>query len=131
MSAETPIVPPIDSTTTTPVSPAPGPERPALVIDGAVRIPAGIVDSESFRRRTASAEFPAGVHVAWREGALWIETPAGPCLSRVRPDLRLPPVPQTEAAVVIDGELWIPTSVVDRESFHQWVLSQEYPKCVR
>jgi Uma2 family endonuclease len=101
------------------------------VIDGEVRIPPGIVDAESLRRWTASAEFPAGVRAGWREGALWIETAAGPCLSRFNPQFPLAPVPQSGAAVVIDGELWVPSSVVDLESFRRWAQSQEYPRSVR
>jgi hypothetical protein len=75
--------------------------------------------------------FPAGLKAVWRDGTLWLDTPAGPSLYRFNPPLNLAPVRETGAAVVIDGELWIPTSVVDLKSFRQWVPSEEFPRSVR
>ncbi len=33
--------------------------------------------------------------------------------------------------MVIDGEFWIPTSVVDLESFRRWILLGEWPSPIR
>jgi hypothetical protein len=102
-----------------------------LVIDGQWRVPAGIVDEESFRRWSLSPEFPTGLRASWRNGTLWIETPDGPTMSGVTLAPTPPPVPNTGAAVVIDGEVWVPTWVVDLESFRHWIRTLEYPRCVR
>jgi Uma2 family endonuclease len=131
MSMDIPAVPPVDTTTAAPAPMVPGPGGLALMIDGQWRVPAGIVDAESFRRWSLSAEFPGALQASWHDGKLWIETPAGPSLGRLNSGRDIAPVPSTGAAVVLDGEVWVPTWVVDLASFRRWVLSQEYPRCVR
>src|ERR1700722_13768418 len=83
MSTDIPAVPPIDTTTAAPAPMVPGPGGLALVIDGQWRVPAGIVDAESFRRWSLSAEFPGALQASWHDGKLWIEAPAGPSLGRL------------------------------------------------
>jgi Uma2 family endonuclease len=131
MSTDIPIVPPPEHTTTAPLLGVPALGRPLLVIDGNIGVPAGLCDAESVRRWTLSPGFPLGLKAAWRRGTLWLETPTGPCFSRLKLSDPLPPVPPTGAAVVIDGEMWVPTTVVDLASFRQWALSQEWPRNLR
>jgi Uma2 family endonuclease len=131
MSTDVPIVPPVDQGTATPVPGAPAPTRLPLVIDGELRVPGGLSDAESVRLWSLSEEFPSGLKAVWRDGTLWLDTPAGPSQFRHKPPLNTSSVPQTGAAVVIDGELEIPASVVDLDSFRSWALSLELPRYVR
>ena len=102
-----------------------------MVIDGTLRIPPGLNDPESVRQWTLSREFPPGLKADWRDGTLWLDTPDGPCLSWIQPPLTLILDPPARVAVVIDGELAVPTSVVDLASFREWLLELELPTGVR
>jgi Uma2 family endonuclease len=73
MSTEVPVVgapaiaaPPV-------IPPATSQTRPAVVIDGRVRIPAGIDSLEAFRRWIYAEEPPQGVRLSYLAGTLWVE----------------------------------------------------------
>src|SRR5204863_3225252 len=116
MSTETPVGPPIETTTAAQGPPGPGPGGLPLLIDGRWHVPPGIVDAESFRRWTLSEEFPSELQASWRDGTLWLQTPGGGSLCRLNPPAAIAPVPRTGAAVVLDAEVWVPGSVVDLPS---------------
>ncbi len=46
---------------------------PPLVLDGALRVPAGVGDLESFRQWARSEEAPDHVRLAWLAGLLWVD----------------------------------------------------------
>jgi hypothetical protein len=48
-------------------------EGVSIVIDGWLRIPAGVVDLESFQSWMWSEAYPDGVRFSWLAGLLWIE----------------------------------------------------------
>src|SRR5947209_4910846 len=57
-----------------PSAPAvPVPSAPAVIIDGALHIPRGIGDLESFRCWARSEECPERVRLAWLAGILWVD----------------------------------------------------------
>jgi Uma2 family endonuclease len=44
-----------------------------VVIDGQIRVPAWVVDLESFRQWTRTEEFPTGVRVDYLAGEVWVD----------------------------------------------------------
>src|SRR5262245_30357393 len=69
----------VDPAVSSPVTPAPAPPAPpaptapAIVVNGRVRLPAGLVDLEAFRT-WARENRPEGARVSWLAGEIWIET---------------------------------------------------------
>lgn len=104
--------------------PAAGPvTRASVVIDGAVRIPGNIVDFESFRRWTHSADFPKVGRIDYIDGVIWVEYGEGPVISAVSDR----PRPTTRVGVIINEAVYIPADVVDLESFRRWMHSADFP----
>jgi Uma2 family endonuclease len=67
--------PPVIAPPATVAAPSAGavPTAPPIVIDGRLRIPAGIGDQEAFRRWARSEERPERVRFAWLAGTLWVD----------------------------------------------------------
>src|SRR5205809_152119 len=70
MSTQAPVAP--VTIAAPPASPL-TPSRPALVIDGQLRIPAGINDLASFRNWVQSEECPERVRLSYLAGVLWVD----------------------------------------------------------
>jgi Uma2 family endonuclease len=56
-----------------PAAGAPAPQGPAVVIDGQVRIPAGIGDLAAFRSWAHADDFPEAGRIAYLGGTVWID----------------------------------------------------------
>jgi hypothetical protein len=61
------------STDSTIIAAPAAPVAPAVVINGRVRIPAGVGDLEAFRRWARSEECPEHVRLAYLAGTLWVD----------------------------------------------------------
>src|SRR5689334_4039712 len=70
--SQPPLAPPGAPALPTAPPPAQGTGCP-LVINGLVRIPAGITDQASFRAWTDSAGFPERGRFSWLAGTLWVD----------------------------------------------------------
>jgi Uma2 family endonuclease len=112
-----------------------------VVIQEKVRIPADVVDLDSFCRWMTSQRFPPGFKASYLGGEIWVQWTEGPVHAGLAPGKD----PRKEATqrvhklaaggpqrrptfrVVANEVVWIPADVVDLDSFCRWACSEQFP----
>ncbi|MBI3821485.1 MAG: Uma2 family endonuclease [Planctomycetes bacterium] len=118
-----------------------------VVINGNVRIPAWVMNQDSFRRWAFSNAFPQRGRYSWLDGNLWVEVYSDllEALSDAdAKDLRRQASAPLQHAdfpslgngaadsahgteIMIDGIIRVPRTIQDIESFQRWALSSDFP----
>jgi Uma2 family endonuclease len=112
-----------------------------VFIQEKVRIPAEVVDLDSFCRWISEQQFPPQFKASYLRGEIWVEWIDGDVHQGLTPgrDPRrevsglvpspAPPSSRRRPAfrVIVNEAVWIPSYVVDLDSFCHWACSEQFP----